>query len=173
MPIAGRDLTKAEFREIAEINERLRNDILSHDPSAADNRVPLTDIAHYFNSFDLDTMRVFDKLLADNEYSTQSIIITQMYLHGQGILETSEWLTVDHLNAYMSVHYAILSHEAVKGKFDSRNNQRVCRLLFPDCSNANFIEHLIAERGITDAYEIRRSIDNIPRTHPAVQGGAL
>jgi hypothetical protein len=173
MPIAGRDLTNAEFREIAEINERLRTEILTRDPSASEDKSPLVDIAHYFHSFDLDTMRVFDKLLTANEYNTQSIMITQMYLHGQEILETSEWLTVDHLNAYMAVHYAILSHEAVKGEFDSRNNQRVCRLLFPDCSHADFIEHLITDRGITDAYEIRRAIEQITQTHPAVQKGAL
>lgn len=173
MPIAGRNLTNAEYREIAEINERLRNSILAHDPSAEDEASPLIDIAHYFKSFDLDTMRVFDKLLAANGYDTESIMITQMYLHGQEILETSEWITVDHLNAYMAVHYAILSHEAVKGKFDSRNNQRVCRILFPDCSHADFIEHLITDRGITDAYEIRRAIEQITQTHPAVQKGAL
>lgn len=173
MPIAGRDLTNAEFREIAEIHERLRRDILSRDPSASGEATPLKDIAHYFHSFDLDIMRVFDKLLAANDYSTESIMITHMYLYGQGIIETSEWLTVDHLNAYMAVHYAILSHEAVKGKFDSRNNQRVCALLFPDCSHADFIEHLVTDRGITDVYEIRRAIEQIPRTHPAVQAGAL
>lgn len=174
MPIADRDLTKAEFRELTEINDRLRNDILAHDPFALEKKSPLRDIAHCFHSFDLGTMRIFDKLLAANNYDAQPIMITLMFLHGQDIVGSHEWITVDHVNAYMSVHYAIMSHEAEKGgRFDTGNNKRVCRLLFPDCSNAAFIEHLITERGITDAYEIRRAIEGITRTHSAVQDGAL
>jgi hypothetical protein len=174
MPISNRDLTPQEFIELDEINERLRSDVLSHAPTAVESESPLVDISHYYYGFDLDALRVFDKLLAANDYDTQAIMITLMFLHGQDIVGSSEWITVDHLNAYMSVHYAIMSHEAENGgSFDSGNNRRVCRLLFPDCSNAGFIESLIRDRRIIDAYEIRRAIEGIPRTHPAVQGGAL
>lgn len=174
MPINNRDLTPDEFAELDEINERLRSDVLSHAPASVESESPLVDISHYYYSFDLDAMRVLDKLLAANDYGTQSIMITLMFLHGQDIIGSTEWITVNHLNAYMSVHYAIMSHEAENGgRFDTENNRRVCRLLFPDCSNAEFIESLIRDRGITDAYEIRRAVDEIPRTHSAVQGGAL
>jgi len=174
MPIGNRPPTSEELAELDEINERLRSEVLRRDPSASEEKSPLFDISHYYRSFELDMMRAFDKLLPQRGYVPDHIITTIRYLHEAGFDETSQWLTMDHVDAYVTITRAILVHENEHGgRFNTRNHKEVCLLLFPDCSNANFIESLINDRGVTNVHEIRRAIKELPKAHSAVQVGVL
>lgn len=170
--MANRSLTNGENLEIAETHARLINELELHGYTDHE-RTPVSDINHFFNHSDLNMLRLFDKLLAASSYTTDSIILTQGFLEKIGMSESSEWLTLEHLNMYVDVYYAILGIESREGRYDTANRNEVCRLLFPDLADAPLIRHLVVDREITDYRQIKRAIREMPKTHSAVQDGSL
>lgn len=176
MPIGNRELNAEEFDELHTLKERIAERVRNNILMVPDKEYPMVDVHYAYDSFDLDTMRVFDKLLHLMGYRAVPIALTVSYLHASGYHEVSPWLTVDHLNAFAALERAILEHSGTdRETFRSEDRQLVRGMLFPDCSDVDLIVSVIRDRGIVKAHEIAPVVRELKREgyHPATRNGAL
>lgn len=180
MPIGHRDLNADEFKELGLLRDRIGDRIRENRHLVPEEDYPAVEIAYAYDDFDLDALRVYDKLLHLMSFRAQPIHLTVKYLHDNGIHEASPWLTPDHVIAYNRLYRAFVEVElaiakTADGTFDPVNRNKVCSLVFPDCSDVDLIESIVRTRRILDVHGIEALIKEFKSTmyHPATQEGAL
>ena len=183
MPIGYEDLTEEQFEELGVLKERIAERVRNNINSIlimSGNEYPMVDVIYAYDNFDLDAMRVFDKLLHLMEYRVRPIHSAVTFLHDVGIHEASPWITVEHVLAYDKVHKATMrSNVKVAGTsnrtFDHENSKRVCSLAFSDPSDADLIESIIIDRDIINVHEVEHLVKVLKGSnhHPSTRSGVL
>jgi hypothetical protein len=125
----------------------------------------LADIQKIYESRDLDLMRVYHRFLPTRgSVDLRNTVNALRSVHGP---EVADVITDEHLDAFSDIWKALARLYTIQGRQSDILEETVTPLAFEDMSSVALILHLIEDREIGGADEIRALIKEIRASAPA------